>query len=89
MKEIFNSKEAYDIYDDILQLMIHYISEMKYYEVREDYDTCQELYKKVNNIMMVKAFQLSKILQIEHEVILEELNNDYQEIKKELETYEN
>jgi hypothetical protein len=89
MKQIFNSKDAYDVYDDILGLMIHYISEIKYFEVEEDYNACHELHKKIKHIMLIKSYQLSKILQIEYEVILEHLNNDYQEIKQELDNYEN
>jgi len=72
-EKIYANQSAYDIYDDLLTMIIPLQMKIQYYITLEKYELCQQLNDKIDVIVEKSINDLYKLLNLSNDKMVREL----------------
>lgn len=86
--DLYSNKKAFDKYDSLLNEMIDYIFQIKEHEKEENYERCKVKYDFIMNLIAFRSIEINRLTNINSDDLFNQFNNDYIELKKQIEENE-
>jgi hypothetical protein len=86
--DLYGNIKAYEKYDTLLNEIIDYIFQIREHEKKEDYEKCKIKYDFIMNLIAFRSIEINRLTNINSDDLFKQFNNDYQELKKEIEKNE-
>jgi hypothetical protein len=86
--DLYGNIKAYEKYDTLLNEIIDYIFQIREHEKKEDYEKCKIKYDFIMNLIAFRSIEINRLTNINSDDLFNQFNNDYQELKKEIEKNE-
>ena len=86
--DLYGNMKAYEKYDALLNEIIDYIFQIREHEKKEDYEKCKVKYDFIMNLIAFRSIEINRLTNINSDDLFNQFNNDYQELKKEIEKNE-
>ena len=86
--DLYGNMKAYEKYDTLLNEIIDYIFQIREHEKKEDYEKCKVKYDFIMNLIAFRSIEINRLTNINSDDLFNQFNNDYQELKKEIEKNE-